>query len=132
LAAAAVGHPNGAEGVLAADHQVPDRELAVVDLEAVWAEVAGVVAELLAGGVELVDLLAPVGQDRHPVAVLEGLPPVAYQYLLEVGGGLGSDQAAVAAVGANGGLEVAVAELLDRLALPGVLLAAVLGQLTRP
>jgi hypothetical protein len=63
---------------------------------------------------------------------LEGLPPVAYQYLLEVGGGLGSDQAAVAAVGANGGLEVAVAELLDRLALPGVLLAAVLGQLTRP
>jgi hypothetical protein len=61
---------------LAAHHRIPDGELAVADLEAVGVELAGVLAELLAGGVELVDLLAPVGQDRHPLAVLERLPPV--------------------------------------------------------
>ena len=43
LAAAAVGHPKGAEGVLAAHHRIPDGELAVADLEAVGAELAGVV-----------------------------------------------------------------------------------------
>jgi hypothetical protein len=45
-----------------------------------------VVAELLAGGVELVDLILPIGQDRHPLALLEGLPPVAQQELLELTG----------------------------------------------
>jgi hypothetical protein len=41
LAAAAVGHPQGAEGVLAAHHHIPDRELAVADLEVVGAKLAG-------------------------------------------------------------------------------------------
>jgi hypothetical protein len=91
LAAAAVGHPQRPEGVLAADHQISDRVLAVADLEALAAELAGLVAELLAGGVELVHLLAAVGQDGDPVPVLEGLPPVAQQELLELGGGLGGD-----------------------------------------
>ena len=129
LSAAAVGHPKGAEGVLAAHHRIPDGELAVADLEAVEAELAGVLAELLAGGVELVDLLAPVGQDRHPLALLEGLPPVAQEGLLELAGGLGGDQPPVGTVGAEGGVEVAGAEVLDRLPLPGFLLAAILGQL---
>jgi hypothetical protein len=115
---AAVGHPQRPEGVLAADHHIPDREAAIADLEALWAEVAGVVSELLAGGVELVDLLAAVGQDGDPVPVLEGLPPVAQQELLELGGGLGSNQAAVGAVGAERLVEIAGAKVLDRLALP--------------
>jgi hypothetical protein len=132
LAAAAVGHPQRPEDVLAADHQIPDREAVVTDLEALAAEVAGVVSELLAGSVELVHLLAPVGQDGDPVPVLEGLPPVAQQELLELGGGLGGDQAAVGAVGAERLVEVAIAQLLDRLALPDLLLAAVLGQLAGP
>jgi hypothetical protein len=117
LAAAAVGHPQSAEGVLAADHQIPDRELAIPDLEALGAELAGVPAELLAGGVELVDLLAPVGQDRHPVAVLERLPPVGQQDLLELAGRLGRDQPPVGTVSAQGRVEVAGAQVLDRLAL---------------
>jgi hypothetical protein len=38
----------------------------------------------------------------------------------------------VGAVGAERLVEVAVAQVLDRLAFPGLLLAAVLGQLTGP
>jgi hypothetical protein len=132
LAAAAVGHPQRPEGVLAAHHHIPDGQSAVADLEPLGAELAGVVAELLAGGVELVDLLPAVGQDRHPLAPLERLPPVAHQDLLELAGRLGGDQLAVGAVGGQGRVEVAVAQVLDRLPLPGFLLAAVLGQLARP
>jgi hypothetical protein len=89
-------------------------------------------AELLAGGVELVDLLAPVGQDRHPLALLERLPPVSQEGLLELAGGLGGDQPPVGAVSSQRRVEVAGAEVLDRLPLPGLLLATVLGQLACP
>ena len=39
-AAAAVGHPELADGVVAADDSIPDRQLAVLDLELLPAEAA--------------------------------------------------------------------------------------------
>jgi hypothetical protein len=98
--------------------------------------VAGLLAELLAGGVELVNLTAQPRQDHHclrrvALGVLEGLPPVRQQGLLELAGGLGGHQPPMLAVGGHGLVDVAVAHRLQRLAFPGLLLAAVLAQHTR-
>ncbi len=49
-AAAAVGHPQLGDGVVAADDPVPDRQLAVLDLEPLGAEAAAGGQQLLAGG----------------------------------------------------------------------------------
>src|SRR6266511_280430 len=71
LAAAAVGHPKGLDRVLAAHHLVAHREATIPHGKPLRAELAFLVAELLAGAVELVHLIAAVGQDHHAVAVLE-------------------------------------------------------------
>ena len=69
-AATAIGDPELSDGVAAAHHPIPHRQRSVLDLEALGAEAAAGGQELLAGGVEPVDLAAPVGQQHH---VLPGL-----------------------------------------------------------
>src|SRR4029453_8636165 len=59
-------------------------------------------------------------------------PPPGQEVVLERAGGLGGDQPPVGTVSGQRRVEVAGAEVLDRLALPGLLLAAVAGQLARP
>ncbi len=128
LAAAGVGHTQALEGVLAADDLIADGEAAIPDLEPVGPEVAVGVAELLAGGVELVHLVAAVGQDHHAVALLERAPPVGQHRLLELPGGLGGNQPVMLPIGRQCGVDVTLAQVLDRLAFPWLGLPAVLRQ----
>jgi hypothetical protein len=77
---------------MATDDPVPDGQLAVLDLEAVWAEAAAGSQEFLAGAVEPVDLGPPCGQHDDllggvVVGLLESGPPVLEQG--QGGGGLG-------------------------------------------
>ena len=72
-AAGAVGDPEPFERVLAAPHPIPHRDTPPGDLEALGAELAGVIAELLAGPVEPVNVLTAVGQDHHVLPGLLGL-----------------------------------------------------------
>jgi hypothetical protein len=109
LAAGGVGDPKRSDGVLAADHLVADREAAIPHGQPFGAEVAFGVAELLAGGVELVHLIAAVGEDHHAVAVLERLPPVCQHRLLELPWGLDGDQPLMRPIRREGGVNVAVA-----------------------
>jgi hypothetical protein len=83
-AAAAVGHPQLGDGVVAADHPVPDGQLAVLDLEARLAEATPGGQQLLAERVEPVDLGPPGGQHDDLVGrvlfgLLPGGPPVLQQ-----------------------------------------------------
>src|SRR6266542_1724456 len=133
LAAAAVGDPQRGQRVLAAHHQVTDRNRPVTDPEAVGAELAGLVAELLAGAVELIGHAAQPGQDRDLLAgvgkrLLEQRPPVRQHGLLGLGRGLGGHHPAVLSIGADSGVDVAVAGVRGGLALPGVTLATIDGQ----
>ena len=61
-AAGAVGHLELGDGVAATYHPVPNRKLAVLDLEAVGAEAAPGGQQLLTVSVEPVDLGPAVGQ----------------------------------------------------------------------
>jgi hypothetical protein len=64
-ATSTVGHPQLGDGVVAADDPVPDRQLAVLHLEALLSEAAAGGQELLAGAVEPVDLGPAGGQHDH-------------------------------------------------------------------
>jgi hypothetical protein len=86
------------------------------------------VPELLAGGVELVDLVTAVGQDRHSAALPERPPPVRKHGLLELAGGLDGDQPLMLPIRGQRGVDVALPQVLDRLALPRLGLPAVPGQ----
>ena len=57
--------PELGDGVAAAHHPIPDRQLPVLDLEAVGAEAAPGGQQLLAGRIEPVDLGPPAGQHDH-------------------------------------------------------------------
>jgi hypothetical protein len=128
LAAAGVGDPERLEGVLAAHHLIPHRKRSVCDLEPLGTELTFLVSELLAGGVELVHLITQVRQDGDAAALLERGPPVRQHRLLELPWRLGGHQPRMLPIGVQGLVDVALAELLDRLALPRLGLAAVLGQ----
>ena len=83
-AAAAVGHPQLADGVVAAHDAVPDGQLAVLDLEPVATEATAGGQQFLAGVVEPVDLGPPGRQYDHllggvVVGLLPGRPPVLQQ-----------------------------------------------------
>ena len=133
-AAGTVGDPELGDGVAAAHHPIPHRQLAVLDLEAVVAEAAPGGQQLLAGHVEPIDLAPPIGQQGHVLArvvlgLLPGRPPVLEQ---GQGGGrlaVGGHHPVVGPVGGHGLLDQAGADQLQGLAFPGLVLAAVLGQL---
>jgi hypothetical protein len=78
---AAVGHPELADGIVTTDDPVPDRQLAVLDLQPLGAEATLGGQELLTGGVEPVDLGPAGGQHddllgRVSLRLLVGGPPV--------------------------------------------------------
>ena len=133
-AAAAVGHPQLADGVVAADDPVPDRQLAVLDLEPLGAEAAAGGQQLLAGGVEPVHLGPAGGQHDHllgrvVLGLLPGGPPVLEQG--QGGGrlGVGGHHPVMGLVGGHRLLDQPGADQLEGFAFPGLLLAAVLDQL---
>jgi hypothetical protein len=133
-AAAAVGHPELGDGVVAAHHPVAHGQLAVLDLDAVGAEATSGGQQLLAGGVEPVDLGPPGGQHDHLLArvvvgLLPGSPPVLEQG--QGGGrlGVGGHHPVMGLVGGHRLLDQPAPHQLESLAFPGLLLAAVLSQL---
>jgi hypothetical protein len=133
-ATAAVGHPQLGDGVVATHHSVPDRQLAVLDLEAIGAEAAAGGQELLAGGVEPVDL-GPAGRQHHDllgrvvVGLLPGRPPVLEQGQGGGGLGVGGHHPIVSLVGGHRLLHQPRPDQLKSFAFPGLLLPSVLDQL---
>jgi len=81
---ATIGHPQLADGVVAAHRSIPHRQLAVLHLEALVAEAAARGQEFLAGAVEPVHL-RPAGSQHDDLlgrvmfGLLEGGPPVLEQ-----------------------------------------------------
>jgi hypothetical protein len=89
---------------------------------------------LLAVGVQAVHLVPPRGQDHHVLAgvllgLAVGVPPVGQQGQGQLLLGLGGHYSLVRPVKVDGLVHLALAHELDRLALPGVQLPPVLGQL---
>jgi hypothetical protein len=135
--AAAVGYPELGDGVLAADDPVPDGQLAVLDQEPFAAEAATRSEELLAGGVEPVDLGPAGGQHHHLLAWIApgpfiGRPPVLQEG--EGGGrfGVGGHHPVVRLVGGHRLLHQPTPDEVEGFALPDLVLAAVLDQLAGP
>ncbi len=134
--AAAVGNAKLTEGVVAAHHPVAHGQLAVLDAEALGTEAAVRGQDLLAVAVEPVHLIPPGGEDHHVLGgVLLGFPvrgpPVVQQRQGQLLLGLRGDDPVVRLVDADRLVDLALAHELDRLALPGVQLPAVLHQLAR-
>jgi YD repeat-containing protein len=137
-AAGAVGDPQPAQLVAAAHHPIPYMEPAVADGELLGTEASVEGHDLLAAGVEPVDLVAAVGQDHRAPAglaglrvlfgVLVGLPPLPHQGEGQLGLGPRGDHPVVLAVGGDRLVDLAVADQLQRVAFPRLVLAAVLGQ----
>jgi hypothetical protein len=130
-AAAAVGHPELGDGVVAADYPVPDPKLAVPDAEALLAEAAVSGQDLLAVAVEPVHLVAAAGQHHHlPVRlllrILIRLPPVGQQRHHQGRLGVGGHQPVMGSVGIHRLLHQAGTDQLQGLAFPGVQLPPVL------
>jgi hypothetical protein len=117
-------------------------DLPIAKLERLVAEAAVAGHDLLADGVGPIDLIAPVGQDhrlptRLPLplgafGVLVGLPPVPHQVQRQLELRAGRDHAVVFAVGGHGLVDLAVADQLQRLPLPRLLLPPILGQHAGP
>jgi hypothetical protein len=116
------------------DGSVPDRELAVLDLEPLDAEATAGGQQLLAGGVEPVDL-GPVGGQHHHLlrwvvfGLLPGDPPVLEQGQGGGGLGVGGHHPIMGLVGSHGLLDQPGADQVQGLAFPGLVLAAILDQL---
>jgi hypothetical protein len=133
-AAAAVGHAQLGDGVVAAHDPVPHRELAVLDLQPLGAEAAAGGQQLLAGAVEPVDLGPAGGQHDDLLAgvalgVLVDGPPVLQQG--QGGGrlGVGGHHPVMGLVGGHGLLDEPGADQVEGFTFPGLVLAAVLGEL---
>jgi hypothetical protein len=133
-AAGAVGHPQLSDGVAATHHPVPDRHLEVLDLKAIGAKAAAGGQQLLASGVQPIDLASAARQydrvlGRVGLGVLPALPPVVEQR--QSGGrlGLGRHYPVMGPIGGHRLRHQPTPDQLQGLAFPGLLLAAVLGQL---
>jgi hypothetical protein len=132
--ATAVGHSQLRDGVVTAHDPIPDRQLEVLDLEPLGSEAAAGGQQLLAGGVEPIHL-GPAGSQHHhllgrvPLGLLPGGPPVLEEG--QRGGrlGVGSHHPVMSLVGGHRLLDQATADEVEGFAFPGLLLAAVLGQL---
>jgi hypothetical protein len=133
-AAAAIGHPQLGDGVVAAHHPIPDGQLAVLDLEPLAPEAALCGQELLAGGVEPVDL-GPAGSQhddflgRVLFGLLVGGPPVLEQGQGGGGLGVGGHHPIVGLIGGHRLLHQPGTDQVQGFPFPGLLLAAVLDQL---
>jgi hypothetical protein len=130
-AAGAVGDPQLADRVVPTHDPVADGELAVLDLQPLRAEPALEGQELLAVGVEPVDLGPPGRQHHHllrgvTLGLLEGLPPVPQQRQGGRGLGLGGDDPVVGLVGRDGLLDQPGPHEFEGFAFPGVALPSVL------
>jgi hypothetical protein len=133
-AAAAVGHPQLGDGVVATHDPVADGQLAVLDLEPLASEAAPGGQQLLAEAVKPVDL-APAGSQHHHllgwvvVGLVPGRPPVLEQG--QGGGrlGVGGHHPVMGLVGGDRLLHQAGADQVEGFAFPGLLLAAVLREL---
>ncbi len=79
--------------------------------------------------VEVLDVRTPPGEHDDVFAGKAGAPPVGNEPGADVLGVVAERDPAVVAVGADGGVDVAVAQLAQCLTLPFVPLAAVLGEL---
>jgi hypothetical protein len=126
--------PQLGDGVVATHHSVPDRQLAVLDLQPLLAKPSPGGQELLAGGIEPVDLGSPCGQHHHllgwiPLGLLEGGPPVLEQGQGGGGLGVGGHHPVVRLVGDYRLLDQPAPDEVEGFAFPGLVLAAVLGQL---
>jgi hypothetical protein len=133
-ATAAVGHPQLADGVMATHDPVADRQLAVLDLQPLASQAAAGGQQLLAEAVEPVHLGPAGGQHHHFLAgvvvdLLPGRPPVLQQG--QGGGrlGVGGHHPVMGLVGGHRFLHQATADEVEGFAFPGLVLAAVLGQL---
>jgi hypothetical protein len=124
----AVDHPQAVAGVGAQDHHVADREAPIPDHQPLGAELAGLGAEALADGVELVDLGSSVGVDHRLLAGLVGLPPVGDEGAVAVVAGLERSDAVVLGVGGDRLLKVPGPHVVDRPLLPGFDLPPVDGE----
>jgi hypothetical protein len=122
---------------VAAHDPVPHRQLTVLDLQPLAAEAAASGQQLLAGAVEPVDL-GPAGGHHDDLlagvalGLLPGDPPVLEQG--QGGGrlGAGGHHPIVGLVDRDRLLDQPGADQLEGLAFPGLVLAAVLGQLAGP
>ena len=133
-AAGAIGDAELADGVAAAHHPVPDGQLQVLNLEALLAEAALGGQQLLAGHIEPVDLGPAAGEHDHvlgrvALSLLPGPPPVLEQG--QGGGRLGGGghHPIMRPVGRNRLVDQPRADQLEGFAFPGLVLAAVLGEL---
>jgi hypothetical protein len=135
--------PQLADGVVPADDPIPHGQLAVLDLQPLPSEATPGGQQLLAGGVEPIDLGPPGGQHddllrrvlvglrRVLVGLLEGGPPVLEQG--QGGGRLGlrRDDPVMGPVGGHGLLDQPRPDQLEGLAFPSLLLPSILDQLGR-
>jgi hypothetical protein len=126
--------PQLRDGVAAAHHPIPECQLEVLDLKPLGTEATAGGQQLLAGSVEPVDLGPTAGQHDHALGrgalgLLPGLPPVLQQG--QGGGrlGLGGHHPVVGPVGGHRLLDQPGPNQLEGFAFPGLVLAAVLGQL---
>src|SRR6266498_974606 len=136
--AGAVGDAEAAKLVAATDDLVADVERPIGDLELLDTEAAVLDHDLLADGVEPVDLVTAIGKDHRILArlagglgrlgFLVGGPPIPHQLEGQLGLGPCGDHAVVLAVGVDGLVDLAVADQLERVALPCLALAAVLSE----
>jgi hypothetical protein len=131
-AAAAVGHPQLGDGVVATDDPVPDREVAVLDLQPLVSEATLGGQDLLAGVVQPVDLGPPCGQHddllgRVAFGLLPGRPPVLEQSQGGCRLGVGRHYPVMSLVGGHRLFDQPGADQVEGFAFPGLLLAAVLG-----
>jgi hypothetical protein len=132
-AAAAIGHPQLADGVVAAHHPIPHRQLAVLDPELVMAKPVAGGQQLLAGAVEPVDLGPAGGQHDHlagrvVVGALPGGPPILQQG--QGGGrlGVGGHHPVMGLIGGHRLPHQPAPDKVQGLAFPGLLLPPVLDQ----
>jgi hypothetical protein len=118
---------------VATDDPVPNRQLAVLDLEALVAEAAAGGQEFLAGGVEPVHLVPAGGQHDDLVGrvlfgLLEGGPPVLQQGQGGGGFGVGAHHPIMGLVGGYGVVDQPAPDQVEGFAFPRLVLAAVLNE----
>jgi hypothetical protein len=125
----AVAHVQAAV-VAAHDGSVADGEAQPSDFELLAAQGSESAHRAAGAGVELGDVTAVVG-DHHGGVGIAGRLPVGDQPLEHIGAVRGVGDPAAGGVGGERRFDRPVAEAFERIALPGLMLAAVLGELDR-